>query len=177
MADTLFTPLAARLLACWEGQLLTLPAGEQPQRIGFRFDADSPTMGIALGEDECKCGSAWVKVNDWYATSDATFPGPDESLDGQMCPSAYALVLELGIGRCPPQGDENQLPTVADRNAFHLVVLQDVQLMRKAINCCFRNVPLPEPFVVGDWSKQGPIGMCFTQALTITIMVVNCNEC
>lgn len=176
-ADGLFAPIAQRLLDCWTNQLNTLPASQRPQRIGFRFDASSPTMGIALGEDECKCGTAWVRVVDWYITSDATFPAADTSFEGQLCPTQYGLVLEFGIGRCPPIGTERALETVQQRNDFHLVVLGDVQLMRKTLFCCFGNVPQPEDVIVGDWQKIGPEGSCFQQALTITVRVVNCDEC
>lgn len=180
MADTLFAPIAQRLLDCWELQLLTLPADQVPQRIGFRFDAQIPTMGIAITEDECKCGTAWVRVVDWFPSSDETFPAPDTSFINQICPTQYGLVLELGIGRCPPTGDENQLETVAERDAFHAVVLEDVKLMRMALNCCFGDpalVPIPEDVVVGAWSKVGPEGKCFKQAIQLTVRVINCDEC
>jgi hypothetical protein len=176
-ADGLFAPIAQRLLDCWQTQLLTLPVAQRPQRIGFRFDAGSPTMGIAMLEDECKCGSAWVRVVDWYITSDATFPGADTSFEGQLCPTQYGLVLEFGIGRCPPGGDEKSLETVQQRNDFHLTILGDMKLMRKTLFCCFGNVPQPEDMIVGDWQKIGPEGKCFQQALTITVRVVNCDEC
>jgi hypothetical protein len=180
MADSLFSPIAQRLLDCWTLQLETLPAAEIPARIGFRFDGGEPTMGIALNEDECKCGTAWVRVVDWFPSSDAAFPGPDTSLEAQLCPTEYGLVLELGIGRCPPIGDQRDLETVLQRNAFHETVLADAQLMRKALACCFNSHVLinnPEDMVIGDWTKTGPAGACFHQTLSITVKVINCNEC
>jgi len=177
--DTLFSPIAQRLLDCWTAQLEALPAAQRPARIGFRFDATLPSMGIALNEDECKCGSAWVRFVDWFITSDETFPSSDTSLQAQICPAAYGLVLELGIGRCPPIGTEQVLPTIAELNAFHAQVLADVQAMRKTINCCFNAIPLtvPDDMVIGSWQKTGPDGACFQHALSITIKVINCNEC
>jgi hypothetical protein len=177
MADELFAPLAQRLLDCWRAQLETLPADQIPQRIGFRFDADLPTMGVALDEDECKCGSAWVRVVNWFVSSDATFPAPDSSFEQQICPTQYGLILELGIGRCPPIGDEQSLETVAQRDAFHAVVLEDVKLMRLALNCCFGQAPIPEDVVIGAWQKSGPEGACFKQAIQLTVRVINCDEC
>src|SRR5918994_7225062 len=117
MAD-MFTGFADRLLACLCAQW---PDGDPlaPARCCFKFDADLPTMGIALTEDECKCATAWVRVVDWQVSSDATFPGPDTSMEAQNCPTMWALVLEMGIGRCPPIGDENTLPTCEEQNAFH----------------------------------------------------------
>jgi hypothetical protein len=177
MADQLFAPIAQRLLDCWCAQLQTLDAAFRPQRCSFRFDSDEPTMGIALTEDECKCGTAWVRVDDWYVTSDATFPGPDESMEAQVCPRAWALVLEFGIGRCPPTGDQTTLPTVTQLNAFHAVMLEDMRAMRRTLQCCFSNIANPERIAIGDWTKNGPAGKCITQALKITIEVINCYEC
>lgn len=179
MTDTMFAPIAQRLLDCWTAQLEALPAALIPARIGFRFDASQPSMGIALQEDECKCGSAWVRVEDWFVTSDEAFPSADTSLQAQMCPSAYGLVLELGIGRCPPIGTEKVLPTVDELNAFHAVVLEDIKAMRKTINCCFNAIPLTvqDDMVIGKWAKTGPEGACFQHTLSITVKVVYCNEC
>lgn len=178
--DNLFSPYADRLLGCWCAQLETRPLAEwdpAKARCSFRFDQDEPTMGLALLEDECRCGTAWVRVADWYITSQNAFPGPDNTLDAQRCPTAWALVLELGIGRCPPIGDEKKLPTVAELNAFHQLMMEDAASMRKAIYCCFGAVDPMDVFVLGQPRRTGPNGACMQQSLPITVMVVNCDEC
>lgn len=175
MAD-MFTGFADRLLGCLCAQW---PPDDplKPGRCCFKFDADLPTMGIALSEDECKCATAWVRVVDWYVSSDATFPGPDTSLIAQNCPHMWALVLEMGIGRCPPIGNAEQLPTCDEQNAFHAVMMDDGMRMRNAIYCCFLTVDPMDRVSIGNPQRQGPAGACMQQALQVTIMVTACDEC
>jgi hypothetical protein len=177
MADLLFMPYAQRLLACLCAQMEALPEAQQPARCCFRFDGDMPTMGISTSEDECKCGTAWVRVVDWFITSDATFPGPDDSPEEHSCPRAWGLVLEMGVGRCPPTGDAGQLPTCDEYNTFFQVMMDDASAFRKAISCCFATVDVLEKFVIGQPQRVGPSGKCMQQTLNVTVMVVACNEC
>ena len=175
MAD-MFTPFADRLLGCLCAQW---PAEDplKPARCCFRFDGDTPTMGISLSEDECKCGTAWVRVVDWYPSSDSAFPGPATTVDEQTCPRLFGLVLEMGVGRCPPVGDQSVLPTCGEYNAFHAVVMDDGMRLRNAIYCCFLAVDPLDRVVVGQPQRLGPQGACFQQTLTVTAMVPACNEC
>ena len=176
--DALFKPFADRLLGCWCAQLASLPtAANRPARCSFRFDDSIPSMGIALHEDECKCGTAWVRVADWFITSDAAWPGPDNSLEAQNCPRLWGLVLELGIGRCPPIGTEKDLPTPAQLNAFHDVLLDDLKAMRQAIYCCFLTVDPMDRIALETPQRVGPNGACLQQSLQLTIMVTACDEC
>lgn len=177
MADQLFMPLANRLLTCLCTQMDLLPEAQRPARCCFRFDGDLPTMGVSTTEDECKCGTAWVRVADWYITSDEVFPGPDDSPEEHSCPRAWALVLEMGVGRCPPTGDATTLPTCAEYNAFFQVMMDDASALRKAILCCFGAVDPLEKFVMGRPQRVGPSGKCIQQTLDVTVMVVACNEC
>jgi hypothetical protein len=172
----LFSALAERLRTCLCSQW---PDGHplKPARCCFRFDGDTPTMGIAITEDECKCGTAWVRVVDWYVSSDNTFPGPTEDVGEQNCPMMWALVLEMGIGRCPPTGDQNVLPTCDQLDAFHLTVMDDGKRLRNAIYCCFLAVDPLDRVVVGQPERIGPQGKCFQQTLTVTVMVPACSEC
>lgn len=172
----MFTAYADRLLGCLCAQW---QAGDplKPGRCCFRFDGDMPTMGIALNEDECKCGTAWVRVVDWFVSSDSAFPGPTQDVTEQNCPMMWGLVLEMGIGRCPPTGDERNLPSCDALNAFHGVVMDDGRRLRNAIYCCFGTVDPMDRFVVGNPERLGPQGKCYQQTLTVTVMVMNCNEC
>lgn len=174
--DTLFKPYADRLLGClcaqWEDE-----DPDKPQRCCFRFDSDLPTMGIALGEDECKCGTAWVRFVDAYVSSDSAFPGPENDIAEQNCPRMWALVLEMGIGRCPPTGDQNKLPTCEQLDDFHNRLLDDFQRLRKAYFCCFMTVDYMDRAVFGQLQRSGPNGKCYQQAVQITVMVINCDEC
>lgn len=172
----MFTPFADRLLQCLCAQW---PDGDplKPARCCFRFDGDTPTMGIAISEDECKCGTAWVRVVDWFPSSDSAFPGPTTDVGEQTCPRMFGLVLEMGIGRCPPIGDQNNLPSCTDYNAFHAVVMDDGVRLRNAVYCCFLTVDPLDRVVIGQPQRLGPQGACFQQTLTITVQVPACNEC
>ena len=176
MADVLFAPFADRLLGCFCAQW-EVDDPDKPARCCFKFGGDTPTMGIAVNEDECKCGTAWVRVVDWYITSDAAFPGPDESPAVQRCPFLWALVLEMGIGRCPPAGNENRLPTCEEQNALHTLMLEDAAHMRQAVHCCFLAVDPLDEVIIGSPSRQGPQGLCMVQTLQITVKVTACDEC
>jgi hypothetical protein len=176
MADALFKPYADRLLACLCAQW---PDDDplKPAKCCFRFDDSEPTMGIAINEDECKCGVAWVRVVDWFITSETSFPGEDTSMEAQRCPRLWGLVLEMGTGRCPPQGDARNLPTCEQMNAFHEVMLDDGRRFRNAIYCCFLTVDPLDQVSIGSPTRIGPQGLCMQQTLTLTIMVGACDEC
>ena len=178
MADELFTPYVERLLLCLCAQMEALPEAQRPARCCVKFSGQLPTMGISVNEDECKCATAWVRIpsGGWFITSDDTFPSPDTSPEEHLCPRAWGLTLEMGIGRCPPTGNQTTLPTCDEQNAFAQVMRDDAAAFRKAIQCCFTVDP-NEKFVIGDTSVVGPLGMCIQQTLTLTVMVVACNEC
>lgn len=178
IVDTLFQPLAQRLLDCWCAQLaLTSPA---PDKCEFRWDDDVPTPRMANGVDECKCGFGWVRMVTWYPTTEDTFPDADP--EPQVCPRLWALVLEMGVGRCPPDGDAQTLPTSAQMLAFQELIMGDGKGMRNAIACCFTMEPLGTGQELGRVSlgqptRSGPAGKCLQQYMEVTVMVGACDEC
>ena len=89
----------------------------------------------------------------------------------------WALVLEMGVGRCPPIGTPESLPTCEEQNAFHAVMMDDGMRMRRAIQCCFLTVDPMDRVSIGQPQRQGPNGACMQQSLQITVMVTACDEC
>lgn len=171
--DDLFQPYAQRLLDCWCAQLaLTSPA---PAKCEFRWDDDLPTARMAVGIDECKCGFGWVRMVTWYPTTEATFP--DADTEPQVCPRLWAVVLEMGIGRCPPDGDASSLPTSEQMLAFQELMMGDGKAMRLAINCCFTEVNPLERVSFGRPARSGSAGKCIQQYMEVTVMVPACEEC
>lgn len=177
MADTLFTPYVTRLLECLCAQMNALPEAQRPARCCVKFSGTLPTMGISVNEDECKCTTAWVRLVTWYPTSNDTFPAPDTTPEASRCMEAWGLVLEMGVGRCPPIGDAQNLPSCEQQNDFAQIMRDDAAAFRKAVRCCFAVVdPLLE-FTMGEPQIVGPAGACIQQTLNVTVMVVACDEC
>jgi hypothetical protein len=135
---------------------------------------------MANGVDECKCGFGWVRMVTWYPTTEDTFPDADP--EPQVCPRLWALVLEMGVGRCPPDGDAQNLPTSAQMLAFQELIMGDGKAMRNALNCCFTMAPLGVGQELGRVSmgqptRSGPAGKCLQQYMEVTVMVGACDEC
>jgi hypothetical protein len=164
---------AAQLHACLCAQVnaLTNPPERCCLSVGAQFE-----LGVALNEDMCRCGTAWVRIAGFVPS--VTFPGQQE--EPTNCrPPFWALTLEMGIARCPPLGTMADLPTCTEWATFAQTVMDDAAAMRRALYCCEETLLKARglKFVVGNWTPFGPEGMCGGGTMTVTVPVLACDEC
>jgi hypothetical protein len=125
VTDLVAKPFADALLAC----LCTAVAQETnpPQFCCLRYGT-----AVNSGRDECECGVAWVRLGDVYPTT--VFPArADEPI---LCPTGYAVELEMGILRCAPTGGPFSAASCEEWTALSVDLSEDDAAMRQAL-CCF----------------------------------------
>ena len=172
MADK-FLEAARALHTCLCLQVAAMPEPTRPKRCCLMVGADFE-LGVAITEDMCKCGTAWVRVVSFVPSS--TFPNPQEEAT-HCAPEGWSLTLELGIARCPPIGDARVLATCDEMDDYTELVMGDAAAMRRAVLCCFGPGRANRLFQLGSWEAFGPEGMCGGGKMTVQAQILRCNEC
>lgn len=172
MTDILYdAAVALKDCLCTQVAALASPPQRCCLAVGAQFE-----MGVALNEDMCRCGTAWVRIASFVPSN--VFPAAvDEPTNCN--PTFWALTLEMGIARCPPLGSMSDLPTCDEWATYTSQIMDDAAAMRRAVYCCEQ--PLIKArglkFVVGQWTPFGPEGLCGGGTLSVTLPVVACDEC
>lgn len=165
--------VAEDLYACVCAQVALL--ADPPNRCCLLAGATFE-LGVAINEDMCRCGTAWVRVAS--VAPSVTFPSVQE--EPRNCrPPMYAVTLEMGVARCPPIGTTQDLPTCPDWLAYSRKVLDDAAALRKAVFCCFGPMLSSRglKYVLGAWEPFGPEGLCGGGIQSVTVPVMACDEC
>lgn len=173
LEDRLFLPIALDLFACYCTEIALVP--QPPARCQF-ITGTEPELGVSLTEDVCCEGMAWVRVEAIHPT--VVFSGPQEE-PFPCYPPRWTLTLELGAVRCMPIGTIDKLVTPAQALAAAKLVMNDATAMRRAIRCCFANMPsmVNRLYKVGTWAPLPSQGGCGGGTLLLDIEVIGCNEC
>lgn len=162
-------PLAMDLVACLTNAVKQLPT--VPKHVGFRPGTQADLL-MAQRRNECCEGLAWVRPVQVFPSS--SFPLPDQTI-GNCGVLGYAAVLELGIARCAPIGDANELPSDDEWNNLTETVLTDAAALRTAI-CAWSEMNPDTLYLPGTWQPLPTSGGCAGGLQTITIKVQAC-EC
>lgn len=173
MAVDPFYEAAQLLYQCLCEQMNLLPEPDRPARCCL-LAAQDFELGVAILEDMCACGTAWVRIGSFAPTSH--FPGPQEQ--ATFCgPEAWTLNLEMGVARCPPIGNIQELPTCDEFAQYTQKVMADAQAMRNALLCCFQPSRPNRLMLIGDWQAFGPEGACGGGKMQVQVQILRCNEC
>lgn len=169
VVDPVAQPILDALLLCLEEQVARVPV--PPLAVCMR-PGDRVDLLIAQGRDECCEGLAWVRLAQIYPSS--TFPDPDEGY--VKCPTGWGVVVELGVARCAPVGDESHLPTCDAWTETVNHTTADAAALRRTL-MCFR--ALPEHrftlHVIGTWEPLSTEGGCVGGAMTVTVRADYCD--
>lgn len=130
--DTRIYPMLAELSAC-----LCAGLGDgKPCFCGVLVGNDLPVDYVGACADEngdASCGVAYVRVVGAFPTS--SFPEP---MVNAGCNTLMAYNIAVGVLRCWPVGEEDGGPVDPDElRALSLDLLTDMNIIRKAIQCCF----------------------------------------
>jgi hypothetical protein len=168
--DDLAWPVMESMVASLEDQVrcLVKPPAVVAARPGDRIE-----LLLAQNRDECCEGLGWVRNVTTFPSTN--FPDPDA--ESTACgPLAWAVVLEVGIARCAPVPDGNEIPTADEWNAVTAAVMADMAAIRRAIRV-FKTLADYEdsPWLVGAWLPLTTEGGCVGGAMQVTISVIPCQ--
>lgn len=146
--------LAVSLLECLRITLTANP--NPPARFCLRV-GEEVRQDLSLFEDECCDGLAYVKVNQVFPST--TFPEVQEN-PANCAIDYWGVDLEMGVFRCSPSGDLEELATCEQWSEAAYQVHYDGEAMRRAV-ACFRDALDPgDEIVVRPWLPLGTGGGC-----------------
>lgn len=155
--------LADTLLECFRGAFIDHPS--PPATICMRV-GEEVRQDLSMYEDECCDGLAYVKINQVYLST--AFPEPDATVTN-CAPDQWAVDLEMGVFRCAPVGDIENVPLCEDWEKSAAVVALDAATMRRAIRCLRGELPVGDQLLVRQWQPIGPQGNCTGGSMIVTV--------
>jgi hypothetical protein len=129
-------------------------------------------------QDGCFCtcepdgnGDAWVKLDsldpDLSATSGAGVQG--------WCPTGWVATLSMGIYRCIPVGEADEVLDHTVVTDTSLALLSDMASLWRAFSCC--ESVIENGVRVATWTPIDPAGGCAGGALTIQVPLAGSSSC
>jgi hypothetical protein len=165
--------LAQVLLGCLEAELQAPHPWPVPtDRVMLR--AGEQVIPLAsTSTDECCTGLGYVRI--------AGISGVREVTDRMAAASCFMseriLTLELGVYRCIPTPDANEIITAAQWDEAALKLDADQGAMEKAVCCAFAD-PTDQlrigPVAVGLYEPIGPDANCIGGRMTVNIVMEAC---
>ncbi len=167
--DQSVTPVAENLLACLVAELATNadPPANASLRTGIQVE-----LLLSTTRDECCEGVAWVRVVQIYPSEN--FPDQDTSYS-RCGPAQWAATLEMGVARCAPTPDAEDIISTDEWNTLSRLVMDDAAAMRRAL-CCFTDGDPDRMNLAGVWQPIAVEGACTggTQQVTVAIGACDC---
>lgn len=169
VSDPLVMPLAEQLLECFVTELAKV---EQPPAAVHLRPGISPVAWVSQHENECCSGLGWIRVDSFFPSSDV-FPTQDDTPPPKGT-AAWAIVLELGVFRCAPSPDEDDIPSAAQWADVVQTVMDDAAAMRRAI-CCLTDQHGRQRVLPGQWVPLDVQGGCAGGYMTVTVKGPACD--
>ncbi len=168
MTDPSVLPITTTLLGCLQEALAETP--DPPANVSLRVGT---TVALLLSQtrDECCEGVGWVRVAAIYPSEN--FPIPDATWSS-CGPLQWAAVLEMGVARCAPTPEADDMPSPDQWNTLAEAVLADAAAMRRAV-CCFADVETDRMHLAGLWQPLPVEGGCVGGTMQLTVAVDNCD--
>lgn len=135
--DKVIKPIAQQLLTCLKAEVKQISA--PPKKIGFRTGNEVALL-IALEQDECCEGLAWVRWSGGFPSTELGVPLEQPWVSGRNDLGFWSIGFELGIARCSPTSGHRTNPTVKQWDDVSLLVFEDQAALR-ATYCCFNELP------------------------------------
>jgi hypothetical protein len=168
--DQTALPLAEILLACLAAEVDQL--ADPPTHVCLRVGATvDPQLSTYV--DECCDGVAWVRVDTVYPSD--SFPAKN-TVPSPCGPLGYAVVLEMGVVRCAPTPDAEEVITCEEWTALADAVLADAAAMRRAV-CCFvaADTNVDRLVVEDGWTPLPTQANCAGGTLRLTVEAGPCD--
>lgn len=115
--------------------------------------------------DDGVCGVAYVRMLSLYPS--ATVGMPNEQPGN--CGVQTGVDIEVGIMRCFPMGEADELPTEADLMDATRLQIADAMALQRAVNCC----PSlgSKDFILGPYVPAGPLGGVYGGTISLAAIV------
>lgn len=169
VVDPVAQPVLDAVLLCLEIEAAKVPS--PPQSVCMR-PGDRVDLLIAQGRDECCEGLAWVRLAQVYPSSD--FPAADQAY--RKCQTGWAVVVEIGMARCAPVGDENHLPTcdqwteTVNHTTADAAALRRTRMRLHTLDDFRHRMSVP-----GQWEPMTTEGGCVGGAMLLTVQAPMCD--
>lgn len=166
-------PIIDALVAALEVEVQCLD--NPPAQVMARPGDQIELLLSNAGRDECCEGLGWVRCITIYP-SGQNFPAPD-GISTACGPLAWAVVLEIGIGRCAPVPGPQEIPSADDWNTVTAAVMDDAAAIRRAVRA-FKTLDEWEDnlWLVAPWTPFRTEGGCVGGSMQVTIQATTCNE-
>lgn len=169
VVDPVAQPILDALLLCLEMEAARVP--NPPAAVCMR-PGDRVDLLMAQGRDECCEGLAWVRLAQVYPSN--AFPIPNEGY--VKCLTGWAVVVELGIARCAPIGDEHHLPSCDEWTA----TVNDTTADSAALRRTWMRLKTIDDFrftmtVPGTYEPMTTEGGCVGGAMLLTVQAPACD--
>lgn len=169
VADAGVTPIAEGLLAALEVEIGQVPV--PPATVCLR-PGDRIELLLATARDECCEGLAWVRVVNFYPSTN--FPNQDVTYS-PVSPMQWAVVLEVGAARCAPTPDADTIPSAGEWNATAREVFDDAAALRRAI-VRFMQSDIDRMCLPGIWTPMTVEGGCVGGSVQVTVAMPACDQ-
>jgi len=175
--DPIVWPVLNKLVASLTSWFAAQP--NPPVHIGIRWGTDyTPLIGEKAGDEACQ-GIVWVRFVG-VGDSSTNFPGSGGLARPMPSPALWGVTVEIGVARCAQQWtvDANGLPEQTTWNALALLCLNDMAVIRKAVECADLGPGGGSRSV--SWGIQSPLpveGNATGSTIQVTIPVTGSNDC
>lgn len=172
-SDLVVAPIAAELLECLRIEVRHI--SKPPKKVGLRTGNEVALM-IALDQDECCEGLAWVRWSGGFPSTELGAPMEVPPTAGRFNLGFWSIGFELGIARCAPTSGHRTNPTAKQWDDVSNLVFEDQAALRRAV-CCWQENPRRKGNVL--IASTDPIdteGGCTGSAIQIFVRGPSC-EC
>ncbi len=170
VVDPVAQPILDTLLVAMEIEVAKVP---NPPAVVCMRPGDRIDLLISQLRDECCEGLAWIRVAGIYPSTN--FPTQDETF--QKCQTGWGVQVELGVARCAPVGDENNLPSCDEWTAATNNVTADAAALRRTL---LRWKTLEEnrfrQYIPGGYLPLTTEGGCVGGAMLVTFAAPACDR-
>jgi len=178
VSDLVRETIAPAILSCvtTEVALISTP----PQHVRYTI-GDEVSHDISLYGDLCCEGLAYVHLGPTFFSVDV-FPEIDQikQRSGDCAPAAWAQKFTVGIVRCAPTGDLDEIVSDDEWNAAAVLNMEDAYALRR-IACCARNWLVAQQglvldgmsFYVDQQNQVTPQGGCTERHVQLTVQFPN----
>lgn len=162
LSDSLVAPLLVELRDCVCAELARSIAGPVC-RCAIAHSVVTPTMDGCDCECEDGQGDAWVRLVRLEPEESLEIVGPS------VCPTGWQAVIELGVYRCVPLPEEDEVLEEQVVSDTALAALADMNALIRVLGCC---TALRDAFTgVEFWQPVGPSGGCAGGTLQIRVAI------
>lgn len=124
----------------------------------------------ACGEDELHNGDAWVKLD---GLDPDLVGGTGAGISG-WCPQGWAATVSMGVYRCIPVGEGEEVLPAQEVTDISLALLSDMAAIWRVLACC---EALEEGTRVLGWSPIDPAGGCAGGTISIQVPLAGTSVC